>query len=154
VGAEKLLGRGDMLFHPNGAGKPTRLQCAFVSDEEVERITDFFAQQTLPSAFDERVLEDVSAQAVGGTGAHGEGKQEDELLGEAVRIVLDSGQASISMIQRRLRVGYARAARLVDIMEQRGFVSGFEGSKPRKVLITRSEFESIFGNGEEKEIQE
>ena len=77
----------------------------------------------------------------------GEGKQEDELLGEALRVVLESGQASISMIQRRLRVGYARAARLIDMMEQSGYVSGFDGSKPRRVLIKRSEFEALFGDG-------
>ena len=87
--------------------------------------------------------------AAGGAkgGVFGEGKQEDELLGEAVRIVLDSGQASISMIQRKLRVGYARAARLVDMMEEEGYVSGFDGSKPRKVLITRAKWEAIFGDG-------
>ena len=87
--------------------------------------------------------------AAGGAkgGVFGEGKQEDELLGEAVRIVLDSGQASISMIQRKLRVGYARAARLVDMMEEQGYVSGFDGSKPRKVLIKRSQWEAIFGDG-------
>ena len=87
--------------------------------------------------------------AAGGAkgGVFGEGKQEDELLGEAVRIVLDSGQASISMIQRKLRVGYARAARLVDMMEEEGYVSGFDGSKPRKVLIKRAQWEQIFGDG-------
>ncbi|MBQ9832353.1 MAG: hypothetical protein IJO48_01330, partial [Clostridia bacterium] len=79
--------------------------------------------------------------------AQGNGKQEDELLGEAVKIVLDSGQASISMIQRRLRVGYARAARLIDIMEQKKIVSGFDGSKPRKLLIDHSDYERMFGGG-------
>ena len=149
TGAEKLLGRGDMLFHPNGAGKPTRLQCAFVSDEEVERVVEFFKKSSPQPAFDEQVVKDLSNATKGGPsgGAFGEGKQEDDLLGEAVRVVLESGQASISMIQRRLRVGYARAARLVDIMEQHGYVSGFDGSKPRKVLIKRSEYEELFGDG-------
>ena len=93
--------------------------------------------------------EQAMTGATGGAkgGVFGEGKQEDELLGEAVRIVLDSGQASISMIQRKLRVGYARAARLVDMMEEQGYVSGFDGSKPRKVLIKRSQWEAIFGDG-------
>ena len=149
TGAEKLLGRGDMLFHPNGAGKPSRLQCAFVSDEEVERIVDFFKKSAPEPTFDEDIVKNMASAAAGGAtgGVFGEGKQEDELLGEAVRIVLESGQASISMIQRRLRVGYARAARLVDIMEQHGYVSGFEGSKPRRVLIKRTQYEEIFGDG-------
>ncbi|MDR1619777.1 MAG: DNA translocase FtsK [Clostridiales bacterium] len=143
-GAEKLLGRGDMLFHPNGAGKPVRVQGAFVGDEEVERVVNHFRQQALAPTFDERLIEEMAAGPVAGDGAESNGRQDDELLGEAVRVVLDSGQASISMIQRRLRVGYARAARLVDIMEQRGYVSGFDGSKPRKLLITRAQFERIF----------
>ena len=149
TGAEKLLGRGDCLFHPNGAAKPTRLQAAFVSDEEVEAVVnDVKAQNGTEPQYDKDV-EDAMSGAAGGVkgGVFGEGKQEDELLGEAVRIVLDSGQASISMIQRKLRVGYARAARLVDMMEEQGYVSGFDGSKPRKVLIKRSQWEAIFGDG-------
>jgi len=144
-GAEKLLGRGDMLFHPNGAGKPVRVQGAYVSDEEVERVVQFFKGQQLEQNFDEHLLDEIDSAA--DPGGQGNGKQEDELLGDAVRIVLDSGQASISMIQRRLRVGYARAARLIDIMEQHGYVSGFDGAKPRKLLITRAQFEQIFGGG-------
>ena len=143
-GAEKLLGRGDMLFHPNGAGKAVRVQGAYVSDEEVERIVEHFKSQALTPEFDEQLIEEMDVEE--GPGAQGNGKQEDDLLGEAVRIVLDSGQASISMIQRRLRVGYARAARLIDIMEQHGYVSGFDGAKPRKLLITRAQYEQIFGN--------
>ena len=149
TGAEKLLGRGDMLFHPNGAGKPTRLQAAFVSDEEVERVVGYFKQLDTKPTFDEQILADMQSVGKGGPagGAFGEGKQEDELIGEAVRISLESGQASISMVQRRLRVGYARAARLVDMMEQEGYISPFDGSKARKVLITRAKFEELFGDG-------
>ena len=149
TGAEKLLGRGDCLFHPNGAAKPTRLQAAFVSDEEVEAVVnDIKAQNGTEPQYDKDVEQAMSGAAGGAKGGvFGEGKQEDELLGEAVRIVLDSGQASISMIQRKLRVGYARAARLVDMMEEQGYVSGFDGSKPRKVLIKRSQWEAIFGDG-------
>lgn len=151
TGAEKLLGRGDMLFHPNGAGKPTRLQCAFVSDEEVERVMSHF--KTEEKAFDHSVVQAINDEAKGGAqgGVFGEGKQEDELLGEAVRIVIENGQASISMIQRRLRVGYARAARLVDMMEQNKYVSGFDGSKPRQVLITQADYNRIFGGGMDPE---
>ncbi|MDO4564961.1 MAG: DNA translocase FtsK [Clostridia bacterium] len=146
TGAEKLLGRGDMLFHPNGSNKPVRLQCAFVSDEEVERIVSHF-KLNAEQQFDQRVMDDLNSAQKGGAsgGAFGNGKQEDELLAEAVRIVIESEQASISMIQRRLRVGYARAARLIDIMEQHHYVSGFDGSKPRKVLIKREQFEQEFG---------
>lgn len=153
TGAEKLLGRGDMLFHPNGAGKPTRLQCAFVSDEEVERVVGYFREQQRQPSFDEKFISEVTNAAKGGAtgGVFGEGKQEDELLGEAVRIVLESGSASISMIQRRLRVGYARAARLIDIMEQHGYVSGFDGSKPRRVLIKQSEYDRLFGGAGEED---
>ena len=149
TGAEKLLGRGDCLFHPNGAAKPTRLQAAFVSDEEVEAVVnDIKAQNGGEQQFDSEAEQAMSGAAGGAKGGvFGEGKQEDELLGEAVRIVLDSGQASISMIQRKLRVGYARAARLVDMMEEQGYVSGFDGSKPRKVLIKRAQWEAIFGDG-------
>ncbi len=153
-GAEKLLGRGDMLFHANGANKPVRAQAAFVSDEEVESIMDFFAsQQTENTApqYQEITLEEVSS-AVDGVTGQGNGKQEDELLDDAVRIVLESGQASISMIQRRLRVGYARAARLIDIMEQMNVVSGFDGSKPRKLLIgSFEEYKQFTGKETEEE---
>ncbi len=146
TGAEKLLGKGDMLFHANGASKPIRAQGAFVSDEEVERVMDFFAQTNTQPPLEEEAFDRITSDAVQGP-AHGNGKQEDELLPEAVRIVMDSGQASISMIQRRLRVGYARAARLIDIMEQQKIVSGFDGSKARKLLIDRAEFERRFGTG-------
>ena len=144
-GAEKLLGHGDMLFHPNGAAKPIRAQGAYVSDEEVENIMQFFVDNRIEVPQDDRVLSaipDLSSPT-----GQGNGKQEDELLPDAVRIVMDSGSASISMIQRRLRVGYARAARLVDIMEQLKFVSGFDGSKPRKVLIDEAGYAEFFGSG-------
>ncbi|MDO4573284.1 MAG: hypothetical protein Q4C13_07935, partial [Clostridia bacterium] len=100
TGAEKLLGRGDMLFHPNGAAKPSRLQCAFVSDEEVERVVEYFKSREKAPVFDQQVVESMAAIEKGGPagGAFGVGKQEDELLGEAVRVVVENGQASISMI--------------------------------------------------------
>ena len=143
-GAEKLLGKGDMLFHANGASKPTRAQGAFVSDEEVEAIRDFFLQnQVTAPSYDESVLSEITGGG-GGLG-QGNGKQDDDLLPDAVRLVVESGTASISMIQRRLRVGYARAARLVDIMEQNKFVSEPDGAKPRKVLIDAAEYNRIFG---------
>ncbi len=144
-GAEKLLGHGDMLFHPNGAAKPTRAQGAYVSDEEVESIMQFFIDNQVEVPKNNSVLESIP-DLTAPTG-QGNGKQEDDLLPDAVRIVMDSGSASISMIQRRLRVGYARAARLVDIMEQHKIVSGFDGSKPRKVLIDEAGYAEMFGGG-------
>ncbi|MEA4914004.1 MAG: DNA translocase FtsK [Christensenella sp.] len=148
-GAEKLLGHGDMLFHPDGSAKPTRLQCAYISDEEVERIVAHFRESAARPAFSEQILDDVSSLEKSGAtgGVFGEGKQEDDLLGEAVRVVFEHGQASTSMIQRRLRVGYARASRLIDIMEQKGYISGFNGSKAREVLIKRAQLEELFGDG-------
>ena len=142
-GAEKLIGKGDMLFHANGAAKPIRAQGAFVSDEEVEAIMQFFIDNGSMAQNNEKelpVIPDFSTSS-----GQGNGKQEDDLLPDAVRIVMDSGSASISMIQRRLRVGYARAARLVDIMEQKKIVSGFDGSKPRKVLIDEAGYAAMFG---------
>ena len=143
-GAEKLLGRGDMLFHPNGASKPTRAQGAYVDDEEVEAIAEFFAQSAAGRQdFHEDMLSELTTN--GASPGQGNGKQEDELLPDAVRLVIESGQASISMIQRRLRVGYARAARLIDIMEQKNYVSPADGAKPRRVLIDAAEFNRVFG---------
>ena len=154
MGAEKLLWRGDMLFHPTGASKATRVQCAFISDEEVERVMDYFSKQEQTPSFDEKFVTEVTAESSGGSaGQFGEGKQEDELLPEALKVVLENNSASISMIQRRLRVGYARAARLIDIMEQHGYVSGFEGSKPRRVLIKQSEFNQLYGGEAGTEVE-
>ena len=144
-GAEKLLGHGDMLFHPNGAAKPIRAQGAYVSDEEVESIMQFFTEHQLDVPKNNNVLDSIPD--LNAPTGQGNGKQEDELLPDAVRIVMESGSASISMIQRRLRVGYARAARLVDIMEQMKLVSGFDGSKPRKVLIDEAGYQELFGSG-------
>jgi len=110
-------------------------------------VNDIKAKNGGEQQFDSEAEQAMSGGGGAKGGVFGEGKQEDDLLGEAVRIVLDSGQASISMIQRKLRVGYARAARLVDMMEEQGYVSGFDGSKPRKVLIKRSQWEAIFGDG-------
>ncbi|HHV19591.1 MAG TPA: DNA translocase FtsK [Thermoanaerobacterales bacterium] len=133
-GAEKLLGKGDMLFFPVGASKPTRIQGAYISEEEVEKLVNYSKKQKKPTY--EKNLSDFNEIEL-------EKKHEDtdELFQEAVSVILDSGQASISMLQRRLRIGYARAARLIDDMEQRGIVGGFEGTKPREILITREQFE-------------
>ena len=142
-GAEKLLGKGDMLYAPLGVTKHMRIQGCFVSDQEVEEVVAFVKQCGQPE-YNQEILDHMerSAQAAEEGGSAGDaGEEEDELFDEAVEIVVSSGQASVSMLQRRLKLGYSRAARLVDQMEERGIVGPFEGSKPRQVLITKSDWQ-------------
>lgn len=129
-GAEKLLGRGDMLFFPVGASKPVRVQGAFLSDEEVEEIVDYVISQQKAQYQDDMIPEDVPENT---------SQVEDELYEEAVQLIAEMQTASVSMLQRRFRIGYSRAARLIDEMEQRGVVGPYEGSKPRHVLIPKPE---------------
>ncbi|MBC8570959.1 DNA translocase FtsK [Oscillospiraceae bacterium NSJ-54] len=141
-GAEKLLGRGDMLFYPVGMPKPLRVQGCYVSDSEVERVVAF-VKEAQDADYDEDVMEEIEKQAVAEKGSGGDGggfSDEDEMLPKAIECVIEAGQASTSLLQRRLKLGYARAARLVDEMEQRGVVGPFEGSKPRQVLMTRQQW--------------
>jgi S-DNA-T family DNA segregation ATPase FtsK/SpoIIIE len=135
-GAEKLLGKGDMLYYPVGAPKPKRAQGAFMSDEEVEAVVDFIKHQTEAVAYNESILDDIQMA----TAAPSE--DADEYLEDAINFAIDTGQASASMMQRRFRVGYNRAARLIESMEERGIVGPPNGSKPREVLITRGEYNS------------
>ena len=137
-GAEKLLGKGDMLYFPVGASKPKRIQGAFISETEVENLTDYVKKQQKPSY--EKSLTEIKKVDLS------ESKQEttDELFNEAVALVVENGQASISLLQRRLHIGYTRAARLIDQMEDRGYVGGYEGTKPREILITREQFQELF----------
>jgi len=145
-GAEKLLGKGDMLFNPLGLNKPQRIQGCFVSDSEVEEVVAFVKQCGQPE-YNQEILDhmerSVQAAEEGGGGAAGGDvdDEDDPVFDEAVEIVVSSGQASVSMLQRRLKLGYSRAARLVDQMEERGIVGPFEGSKPRAVLITKSDWQ-------------
>ncbi|MGN9164086.1 DNA translocase FtsK 4TM domain-containing protein [Tissierellaceae bacterium HCP3S3_D8] len=133
-GAEKLLGKGDMLFHPSFYSKPLRVQGAFISDSEVESVVNFLKQNN-SSDYDEDIVEIVQ------NSKDIDLDDGDELLPDAIELVVEDGQASISMLQRRLRIGYARAARIIDELELRGIVGGYEGSKPRKVLITKEDLE-------------
>ena len=146
-GAEKLLGKGDMLFYPIGYNKPVRVQGAFVSDGELNRIVDFIVKQSIPVEYKEEVTTQVlecdakeNASTDDGTGQ----MVDDELFEDALRLVLDMGQASSSMLQRRFRIGYTRAARLVDTMEELGIVGQSVGSKPREVILSRQEIEDRF----------
>ena len=152
TGAEKLVGRGDMLYAPLGEGKPRRVQGCFISAEEIDRVVGF-VKANGAAQYDESVIDKIE-QAVaekerGGKAAPSGAASEpaadegDELLPAAIDIVLETGQASVSMLQRRLKLGYSRAARIVDEMETRGIVGPFEGSKPRQLLITREKWEEI-----------
>lgn len=142
-GAEKLIGKGDMLYAPIGMTKPLRIQGCFVSSEEIERVIAY-AKSTAEAEYSEDIMQQIERHAENsgdsGAGGYNGAEDEDELLPQAITIVVESGQASVSMLQRRLKLGYARAARLVDQMEQRGIVGPFEGSKPRQVLIEKEDW--------------
>ncbi|MCO5326806.1 MAG: DNA translocase FtsK [Solirubrobacterales bacterium] len=133
-GAESLLGQGDMLFRPVGSSKLQRVQGAFVTEEEIAKVVGFWSKQGEPQ-FDADLLQEKAPVDVDGDGGGDFSPDEDDLLEDAIRIVVETDSASVSMIQRRLRVGYTRAGRLIDMLERRGVISGFEGSKARQVLI-------------------
>ena len=150
-GAEKLVGKGDMLYFPLGDAKPTRVQGCFITPEEIERVVAFVKDAAGEAHYDQDVIEKIR-QAVDAKSDKGkaaptdgaaDGDDGDELLPAAVEVVLETGQASVSMLQRRLKLGYSRAARLVDQMEERGYVGPFEGSKPRQLLITREKWQEL-----------
>jgi len=135
-GAEALLGQGDMLFRGAGTSKLQRIQGAFVTEEEIARITGHWAKQGEPE-FEPELLEVQEERGVEAEGDYD--PDSDDLLDEAIRLVVETETASVSMIQRRLRVGYTRAGRLIDMLERRGVISGYEGSKPRQVLVTQAD---------------
>lgn len=144
TGAEKLLGKGDMLFFPAGAPKPTRVQGAFVSDEEVEKIVDFIKSNGT-ATYSEDILESIenSNKTDKEMAEAAEDDDTDPLLMEAIDLVVETGQASTSFIQRKLKVGYARAGRIIDQMEERGVISGYQGSKPRQVLMGMEKLQEL-----------
>ena len=157
-GAEKLLGYGDMLFMPVGQSKPLRVQGCFVTNQEIERVIDFVKSGEEEQAYDESVTAEIDklAAAAGrassraADAAEGDGDEDiDPALNDAIKIAVEEGQISTSMIQRKLRFGYARSGRIIDQMEQRGIIGPSEGSKPRKVLITRQQWIEMSMNGEE-----
>ncbi len=144
-GAESLLGQGDMLFRGPGTSKLQRIQGAFVSEEEIARITDHWSAQGEPD-FEQELLNEVTP--VKEDSPEGEfDPDQDDLLDEAIQLVVDTETASVSMVQRRLRVGYTRAGRLIDMLERRGVISGYEGSKPRQVLITAADLPRVLAGG-------
>ena len=145
VGAEKLLGKGDMLFYPSGQAKPSRIQGAFVTDKEVEQIVDFLRKSSRPG-YTQEMVDQITAVA---KTTSGPSEETDEFFEQAVDLILEKEKASVSMLQRQFRIGYNRAARLMDELERRGLVGPEEGSKPRKVLITRAQWEEMQSPTEE-----
>ena len=154
-GAEKLVGKGDMLYAPIGCGKPLRVQGCFVTDSEVEAVASF-VKDNYTADYNQQVLEEIEKKAQQ-TGKSGKGAaadpepndaelEGDEMLPAAVEVILETGQASVSMLQRRLKLGYARAARIVDEMEEKGIVGPFQGSKPRDILITKEQWAARNGD--------
>lgn len=145
AGAEKLLGRGDMLYYPTGMAKPLRVQGCFVSDKEVESVVNFI-KKSQTALYNEKIMEEIERNAAQ-TKTKGEDggseEEEDEMLLPAIEIAVEAGQASVSLMQRRLKLGYTRAARLMDEMEARGIVGPYEGSKPRQVLISKQEYQEM-----------
>lgn len=142
AGAEKLLGKGDMLYFPVGEIKPQRMQGAFVSEKEVENIVNFIKNNSQVS-YNEDIIESIEKNNKGNIHGKGEVDDKDELLESAIDLVIDMGQASASMLQRRFKIGYARAGRIVDQMEERGLISGYDGSKPRNILISKEEWQEL-----------
>jgi len=149
-GAEKLVGKGDMLYAPIGDGKPKRVQGCFVSDPEVEAVANY-VKANFTTSYDQQVMEEIEKKAAqtGTKNAAAEPEPNadelagDELLPAAVDVILETNQASVSMLQRRLKLGYARAARIVDEMEEKGIVGPFQGSKPRAILVTKEQWEAM-----------
>ncbi len=156
-GAEKLLGKGDMLYQPIGKNKALRLQGCFVSDAEIKAVTDFVKGE-YQSNYDQEVIDQIEKNAAetqaaneGGSRTDADGDGHDDMLPAAVEVVIEAGLASVSLLQRRLKLGYSRAARIVDEMEGMGIVGPYEGSKPRKVLISRQQWQERLMNAENQE---
>ncbi|MFL5908661.1 MAG: DNA translocase FtsK [Solirubrobacterales bacterium] len=147
-GAETLLGQGDMLFRPAGTSKMQRIQGAFITEAEIAKITEHWSEQGEPD-FAHELLEAAKPHPDEGGGDDDFDPDSDDLLDQAAHLVVESGTASVSMIQRRLRVGYTRAGRLIDMLERRGIISGYEGSKPRQVLVSLPDLQRVLGGGGE-----
>jgi S-DNA-T family DNA segregation ATPase FtsK/SpoIIIE len=150
-GAESLLGMGDMLFSPVGSSKLQRIQGAYIDEPQIAQITEFWARQGEPE-LREDLLQEVESEGSDGGGEDraGEDPDEDPLLAEAIQLVVEMGTASTSMLQRRMRLGYTRAGRLMDMLERRHVISGYEGSKPRQVLITEADLPRVLAALAEK----
>jgi S-DNA-T family DNA segregation ATPase FtsK/SpoIIIE len=150
-GAESLLGQGDMLFSPVGTSRLQRIQGAYIDEPQIEALTEFWRRQGEPE-LREDLLEEVESDEVGAAAAEDElSADEDPLLEDAIRLVVEMGTASTSMLQRRLRLGYTRAGRLIDMLERRNVISGYEGSKPRQVVVGAGDVERFIANLRERD---
>jgi S-DNA-T family DNA segregation ATPase FtsK/SpoIIIE len=138
-GAETLLGQGDMLFAPVGSSRLQRIQGAYVDEEQIAELTEQWRRQGEPELREELLVAPEEDEAADVAGEDGFDPDEDPLLGDAIRLVAEMQTASTSMLQRRLRLGYTRAGRLIDMLERRGVISGYEGSKPRQVLVSEAD---------------
>ena len=154
-GAEKLLGNGDMLFMPLGQSKPLRVQGCYVTNQEVERVVEFLKDSDKPQEYDQEVIDEIEKQAAASGGKNagrdedGNADEWDEALPDAIRLAVEAGSISTSMLQRKMRFGYSRAGRIIDQMEQKGIIGPSEGSKPRKVLITMQQWNEMQANTED-----
>lgn len=149
-GAEKLVGKGDMLFNPLGSGKPLRVQGTFISDSEVNDVIDFVKSQMEDVEYSNNVLDSIEKANTSVSGKDDK-DEEDEFLPDAIELVVDAQQASVSMLQRRFRIGYNRAARIIDMMEERQIIGPSDGSRPRQVLLSKAEFEDLKNSTEDME---
>jgi S-DNA-T family DNA segregation ATPase FtsK/SpoIIIE len=147
-GAESLLGQGDMLFRPASESRPARIQGAFIDESEIERIVGHWKRQGEPE-IQEEFLEAVEPEEGSGKDKDEFDPDADDMLAEAIATVVQMGTASTSMLQRRLRVGYTRAGRLIDMMERRGVITGYQGSKAREVLVTEAELPRVLASLDE-----
>jgi S-DNA-T family DNA segregation ATPase FtsK/SpoIIIE len=150
-GAESLLGQGDMLFSPVGSSKLQRIQGAYIDEPQIEALTTFWRRQGEPE-MREDLLDEVESEDTTSDGAADDGfsPDEDPLLEDAIRLCVEMGTASTSMLQRRLRLGYTRAGRLIDMLERRNVISGYEGSKPRQVLVGAGDVDRFVANLRER----
>jgi S-DNA-T family DNA segregation ATPase FtsK/SpoIIIE len=145
TGADRLIGRGDMLFMPIDAAKPIRIQGAYLSENETNAIVDYLKAQEKPTyTFS---VADGGASGAAGSSAGADDDVDDQFFEQAVRLVVNNGQASTSMLQRRFRIGYTRAARIVEMMEERGIVGPLNGAKPRELLVSKDDVEQMFNPG-------
>lgn len=151
-GAEKLVGKGDMLFNPLGSGKPMRVQGTFISDSEVNDVIEFVKSQMEDVEYSNNVLDSIEKANTSVSGKD-EKDDEDEFLPDAIELVVDAQQASVSMLQRRFRIGYNRAARIIDMMEERQIIGPADGSRPRQVLLSKAEYEDLKNSTEDMEEQ-
>ena len=155
TGAEKLVGKGDMLYFPVGSSKPQRVQCCMITEEEIDRVVSF-VKKSGEAQYSDEVMQKIEESLVDkseakSAAAEAVADDTDPLFDDAVEVLLETGQASVSMLHRRLKLGYSRAARLIDHMEERGVVGPFEGSKPRQLLVSRASWNAYKNGGAAEE---